>query len=132
MHARHRGRQPGQAVPETVAPTPVDRRPGGLGRVLARKSRPDDLLTGLARGNGSNTDPRIRQDLVRLYTLNELGRLNAERLKATREAGGDIPGMANIAKLSMSAVMRLTRDLGLRIVGARACSTPTIRGTRRH
>jgi len=26
--------------------------------------------------------------------------------------------MANIAKLSMSAVMRLTRDLGLRIVGA--------------
>ena len=26
--------------------------------------------------------------------------------------------MANISKLSMSAVMRLTRDLGLRIVGA--------------
>ena len=80
--------------------------------------RGDDLLTGLARGNGTNTDPLIRQDLVRLYTLNELGRLNAERLKATRAAGGDIPGMANIAKLSMSAVMRLTRDLGLRIVGA--------------
>ena len=43
--------------------------------------------------------------------------LTSERLKATRAAGGDIPGMANIAKLSMSAVMRLTRDLGLRIVG---------------
>ncbi len=100
-----------------VAPTPVDRRPASSAGA-ARKSRPDDLLTGLARGNGSNTDPRIRQDLVRLYTLNELGRLNAERLKATRAAGGDIPGMANIAKLSMSAVMRLTRDLGLRIVGA--------------
>ena len=81
-------------------------------------SRRDDLLTGLARGNGSIDDPLIRQDLVRLYTLNELGRLNSERLKATRAGGGDIPGMANIAKLSMSTVMRLTRDLGLRIVGA--------------
>ncbi len=50
--------------------------------------------------------------------MNELGRLNSERLKSTRAAGGDIPGMANISKLSMSAVMRLTRDLGLRIVGA--------------
>ncbi|HEY4928154.1 MAG TPA: acyl-CoA dehydrogenase family protein [Acidimicrobiales bacterium] len=83
-----------------------------------RLARRDDLLTGLARGNGTITDPLIRQDLVRLYTLNELGRLNSERLKATRAAGGDIPGMANISKLSMSAVMRLTRDLGLRIVGA--------------
>jgi alkylation response protein AidB-like acyl-CoA dehydrogenase len=77
-----------------------------------------DLFTGLARGNGTNVDPVIRQDLVRLYTLNELGRLNGERLKATRASGGDIPGMANISKLSMSTVMRLTRDLGLRIVGA--------------
>ena len=83
-----------------------------------RSIRSDDLLTGLARGNGRIVDPLIRQDLVRLHTLNELGRLNSERLKATRASGGDIPGMANISKLSMSAVMRLTRDLGLRIVGA--------------
>ena len=99
-----------------VAPTPGDRRPP-RSDTGARPSRRDDLLTGLAKGNGAHADPLVRQDLVRLYTLNELGRLNAERLKATRAAGGDIPGMANIAKLSMSAVMRLTRDLGLRIVG---------------
>ena len=91
---------------------------GRSGDRAGRPARRDDLLTGLARGNGSITDPLIRQDLVRLYTLNELGRLNSERLKATRAAGGDIPGMANISKLSMSAVMRLTRDLGLRVVGA--------------
>ena len=77
-----------------------------------------DILTGLAKNNGASLDASIRQDLVRLYTLNELGRLNAERLKATRSSGGDIAGMANISKLSMSAVMRLTRDLGLSIVGA--------------
>lgn len=99
------------------APTPRD-RPPARAETAARPSRRDDLLTGLARGNGTSTDPLVRQDLIRLYTLNELGRLNAERLKATRAAGGDVPGMANIAKLSMSAVMRLTRDLGLRIVGA--------------
>ena len=99
------------------ASTPGD-KPKARAASGARPARRDDLLTGLARGNGSNADPLIRQDLVRLYTLNEVGRLNAERLRATRGTGGDIPGMANIAKLSMSAVMRLTRDLGLRIVGA--------------
>ena len=98
---------------------PRPKKPTGTtGATGDRPARRDDLLTGLARGNGTLTDPLIRQDLIRLYTLNELGRLNAERLKATRAAGGDIPGMANISKLSMSAVMRLTRDLGLRIVGA--------------
>ena len=50
--------------------------------------------------------------------MTELGRMNAERLKAVRARGGDIPGMANIAKLSMSAIVRMQRDLGLGIVGA--------------
>ncbi len=77
-----------------------------------------DLLVGLAQGNGASKDKLVRQDLVRLYQLNEVGRLNAERLKATRARGGDIPGLANIAKLSMSAIVRLQRDLGLKIVGA--------------
>jgi alkylation response protein AidB-like acyl-CoA dehydrogenase len=77
-----------------------------------------DLLIGLARGNGTNADPTIRQDLARLHTLGEIGRYNTERLKAVRESGGDIRGMANIAKLSMSIIMRLQRDLGMQIVGA--------------
>ncbi|MGH9081668.1 MAG: acyl-CoA dehydrogenase family protein [Acidimicrobiales bacterium] len=77
-----------------------------------------DLLVGLARGNGRSADATVRQDLVRLYTLEELGRYNTERLKASRAAGQDILGMANFSKLSMSAIVRLQRDLGLRIVGA--------------
>jgi len=71
----------------------------------------------LAKGNGTVADPVIRQGLAHLHTLGEIGRYNAERLKATRAAGGDIPGMANIAKLSMSTIVRLQRDLGLAIVG---------------
>ena len=38
-------------------------------------------------------------------------------MKAVKEQGKDIPGMPNVAKLSMSMIVRLTRDLGLRISG---------------
>jgi alkylation response protein AidB-like acyl-CoA dehydrogenase len=75
------------------------------------------MLIGQARSRGVNTDPGIRQELARLYTLGELGRFNGLRVKAVKERGGDIPGMPNVAKLSMSQIVRLTRDLGLRIEG---------------
>jgi len=81
-------------------------RPSGAGQ-----------LTRLAKSKGVIGDPVIRQGLARLHTMNEVARYNAERLKAVRESGGDIPGMANIAKLTMSDIMRLTRDLGLSITG---------------
>jgi alkylation response protein AidB-like acyl-CoA dehydrogenase len=75
------------------------------------------VLIGLAKSRGVNTDAGIRQELARLYTLGELGRFNGLRLKAVKEQGGDIPGLPNVAKLSMSQIVRLTRDLGLRISG---------------
>ncbi len=85
------------------------------------KKRPQSaaaLQMGLAKGNGTNEDPVIRQDLARLHILGEIGRYNNERLKAVRAQGGDIAGMGNISKLSMSNIVRLQRDLGLAIVGA--------------
>ena len=75
------------------------------------------MLIELAKTRGVNDDPGIRQDLARLHTLGELGRFNALRVKAVKEQGGDIPGMPNISKLSMSQIVRLSRDLGLRISG---------------
>jgi alkylation response protein AidB-like acyl-CoA dehydrogenase len=54
---------------------------------------------------------------MRLHSLNVVGGLNAQRLKGMRNAGKDIPGMANISKLMMSDVVRLSRDLGLSILG---------------
>jgi alkylation response protein AidB-like acyl-CoA dehydrogenase len=77
-----------------------------------------DLLIGLAKDTSAASDPLVRQDLARLYTLGELGRFNSLRLKAAKQSGRDIPGMPNIAKLSMSQIVRLTRDLGLGIIGA--------------
>lgn len=102
-----------------VAPAPRSATTSTASEATAKK-RPGsaDLLVGIAQGNGAINDPVIRQGLMQLHTLGELGRFNAERVKAARSAGRDIPGMANIAKLSMSAIMRLQRDVGLAVVGA--------------
>ncbi len=70
-----------------------------------------------ARKNGMINDPTIRQGLATLYTLGEIGRMNNERVKGARAKGEDIAGMANIGKLSMSNIVRLQRDLGMRIIG---------------
>ncbi|HET9689640.1 MAG TPA: acyl-CoA dehydrogenase family protein [Acidimicrobiales bacterium] len=86
--------------------------PGGLGGGFK-------LLHGIAQAMGTATDPIIRQGLAQLYVLNELGRMTTLRSKALRAAGSDVPGVGNIAKLSMSNLLRLQRDLGLQILGAR-------------
>jgi len=76
------------------------------------------LFTEMARSSGAIADATVRQDLVRLHTLHEVGRMLALRLKGEKAAGRDIAGAPNIAKLSMSEIMRQSRDLGLRIAGA--------------
>ena len=91
------------------------RRGGGGGGGLFGASY--KLIVDLAKGNGAIEDPAIRQDLMRLYTLNELGRMNSLRAKAAKAIGQDVPGLPNISKLSMSDIMRRQRDLGLAILG---------------
>ena len=76
-----------------------------------------NLLVDLAKGNGKISDPSIRQDLMKLHTLNELGRMHSMRAKAAKAIGQDVPGLPNISKLSMSEIVRQQRDLGLRILG---------------
>jgi alkylation response protein AidB-like acyl-CoA dehydrogenase len=46
-------------------------------------------------------------------------RLNTQRHKAVRAAGGDIPGLPNFSKLLTAHILRHNRDLGLRLLGAR-------------
>ena len=75
------------------------------------------MLVGLAKANGKINDPTVRQDLAQLHTLNEIARFTNLRQKAMKAGGADIPGIGNIAKLSMSRILRLSRDLGLRILG---------------
>ncbi|HYI60787.1 MAG TPA: acyl-CoA dehydrogenase family protein [Acidimicrobiales bacterium] len=75
------------------------------------------LILETARTTGQLDDPLVRQDLMRLHTLNEIARVGGQRLKAEKAAGRDIPGYGNMAKLSMSEILRLARDLGLRVLG---------------
>jgi alkylation response protein AidB-like acyl-CoA dehydrogenase len=114
------------AVPGSVAGD-LDKRAGDLvrGRTRGGSGGPGGLtgtfklLNAVAHQMGTNADPGIRQDLARLYTLTEIGRYTGLRQKALRASGGDVPGMGNIAKLSMSIILRLSRDLGMQLLGPR-------------
>jgi alkylation response protein AidB-like acyl-CoA dehydrogenase len=90
------------------------RRRGGGGGMFGASYK---LLVELAKGNGKINDPTVRQGLMKLHTLNELGRMNSLRAKAAKAIGQDVPGLPNISKLSMSEIVRQQRDLGLSIVG---------------
>ncbi len=71
-------------------------------------------LIELARELGKNTDPTIRQKLVKLYSMQQIGRYSALRAKSPSQRTG---GEANIAKLMMSDLLRLQRDVGNEIIG---------------
>jgi alkylation response protein AidB-like acyl-CoA dehydrogenase len=115
------------AMPGTVAGHLVRRAGDFVTPRRARGNRDNDgpilqplgtqMLIALARENGKDKDPIIRQGLAKLHILGELGRFNNERLRAARSVGRDIPGLPNIAKLSMSDITRLSRDLGMAIAG---------------
>jgi alkylation response protein AidB-like acyl-CoA dehydrogenase len=116
----------GAAVPGSIAGD-LGKRAGDLmqGRIRGGAGSPGGmsatsaLLQGLARQLSLTGDPVVRQGLARLYTLTEIGRYMALRQKAAASRGGDVPGAGNLAKLSMSIILRQSRDLGLKMLGAR-------------
>ncbi|MEL7207070.1 MAG: acyl-CoA dehydrogenase family protein, partial [Actinomycetota bacterium] len=81
--------------------------------------RGGSLLVRVARDSGRTDEPKVRQDLMRVHIMNEVAKFNGLRAKAARKAGKDVPGLANIAKLSMSNILRAGRDLGLELLGPR-------------
>jgi alkylation response protein AidB-like acyl-CoA dehydrogenase len=88
---------------------------GGGGGLFGASAQ---MLTELAKGSGKIKDPTVRQDLMRLFTMGEIAKYTNLRSRDLRRAGKpDVPGGPNIAKLTMSNVLRLSRDLGLRILG---------------
>jgi alkylation response protein AidB-like acyl-CoA dehydrogenase len=90
------------------------RRGGGTASLFGAGAKG---LSSLAQGAGKAKDPSIRQKLMKLHTLGEVARMNNLRLKAAMAAKRDIPGLPNIAKLTMSEMVRQSRDLGLEIAG---------------
>ncbi len=97
----------------------VARRPRKSSEPKAKPTSPAQQLIDLAKQFGKSDDPVIRQDLAKLHIYRELSRLTTERHKAVRASGGDIPGVANFGKLHMADSIRLSRDLGMQILGPR-------------
>lgn len=85
-------------------------QPANFGRAF-------ELLRSLADKLGRADDPIVRQRLAELYQLNEVGRITGLRVKAARASGRGPGPEANTAKLLMSRICRLVRDLGLEILG---------------
>jgi len=85
-------------------------QPANFGRAF-------ELLRTIADKVGRTDDPIIRQRLAELYTMNELGRFTGLRIKSALASGRGPGPEANTAKLMMSSICRLVRDLGPEIIG---------------
>ena len=72
-------------------------------------------LVDLATKAGKNTDPVLRQELVRLHSLIEINRMSTLRAKDPNQRTGAEP---NIGKLNMSEMFRQFREVGLTVLGA--------------
>jgi alkylation response protein AidB-like acyl-CoA dehydrogenase len=84
---------------------------GGAGSILAGRSA--RMLQDLVGELGKADDPLLRQDLMRLYSMDQISGWSVQRAKV----GQASPGLPNLAKLMMSHMTRLSRDVGLRIIG---------------
>ena len=69
----------------------------------------------IATKRGNNTDPVLRQELVKLWSLIEINRLSIMRAKDPNQRTG---GEGNIAKLTMSELFRRFREVGNAVIGA--------------
>jgi alkylation response protein AidB-like acyl-CoA dehydrogenase len=85
-------------------------RTGGTGAGGAGMA---DRLIKLARDAGKTDDAHVRQGIAKLYSLDRLGKMSALRARG----GGASAGAPNIAKLMMSDMLRLNRDVGCEIIG---------------
>ncbi len=75
-----------------------------------------DRLIALAREAGKDGDAHVRQGIARLYSLDRLGKMSSLRARG----GGASAGAPNLAKLMMSDMLRLNREVGCEIIGPEA------------
>jgi len=90
---------------------------GGASAGLVMGGRSLDFIQQLAGERGSLGDPSMRQRMMELYTLDQISKWSVQRAKAEKAKGGRPGAEANIAKLTMSHMMRLSREIGLDVLG---------------
>ena len=81
-------------------------------------------LAAIARARGRAGDPVLRQELARLHTHERLIELTMQRARALAEQGLEVPGLPQLAKMSSSELVRLSRRVTFEVLG----STGTLYG----
>jgi alkylation response protein AidB-like acyl-CoA dehydrogenase len=113
----------GSAFPGSVVGH-LDRLAGELAAPPSERRAPslsvDPMaLVELAHLEGAAGDPLLRQRLAQLHIEHQIGRYMALRGRDLAAAGDELPGLANMAKLRMSAMFRQAREIGLGLLGER-------------
>ena len=124
------------SAPAAARPRPRRRRPGTIAGDLDKRA--GDFVGPSPRGGGAGRHARRRraaadragQGLGQARRPGRSARSSCGSTRSTsspasptcaskaeREAGREIPGAGNLAKLSMSRILRLSRELGLSILG---------------
>jgi alkylation response protein AidB-like acyl-CoA dehydrogenase len=75
-------------------------------------------LINLARQYDRTGDPHLRQQLARVISLSRIGEWSAARMRAEAARGGNIAGVANMAKNQQTIMMKLAAGTALDILGA--------------
>jgi len=79
-------------------------------------------LHQLAEQVGANSDPIVRDDLARLYSLDRIRDLLAGRVAAAARTSGTPGPEASLGKLLWTQWMTTAGDLAARILGAHVCA----------
>ncbi len=109
----HEGRLPRPSGPATASTSGRS----GTGGALA--GRGGSMMVDLAKGMGVAGDANLRQDLMRLYTLNEIARYTNLRMKAAKAAGrGPGPGGQHGQAVDEPHHPAVAATSGLAILGA--------------
>ena len=99
-------KQLGLRVGDTVGQERTGGTGGGGGGMAQR-------LIELARENGTIDDAVVRQGIAKLWTLQQIGKYSSLRMRS----GGASAAAPNLAKLMMSDILRLNRELATRVLG---------------
>ncbi len=98
--------QLGLRVGDTVGQERTGGTGGGGGGMAQR-------LIELAKSNGTIADPTVRQGIAKLWSLQQIGKYSSLRMRG----GGASAGAPNIAKLMMSDMLRLNREVSTAVLG---------------
>ena len=101
----------------------LDRRVGDLVDEERTSARPSghgigtQSLIALAREHGRLTEPLVLHRLVEHHVLTAVHKLNRARAQADARAGRRTGAEESIAKLTVARISRLSRDVGLAVMG---------------